>query len=534
MDSIAFRTNSNKETGLGHLTRCIALANEIIKKGTNCIFVVDFIEDGIAPFLADHDVYTLYTTPQKIIDASEDAQLFLAAVKEQVLKWVIVDDYRLGEEWERKVLTLGAPLCAFDDILRPHQCDLLIDIKWRGTDTQTLYDTLVPLNTTKLLGPSYIPLSPDYGSPQAPKNSSELFTIMIGFGGGGNLHQTEKIIDSLLEGREKNSQPIRLLPVVGPLSDKIASFIARYENYQEVEPVVGKTNLYPYFCQTDFYIGAAGGIIYQLLALRIPALTFSIAENQLNEIGLLQDIGHFFHIETWSDKDLKKLPSFADVLTQQYRRIKKIGESPRLTIDGRGAHRISKTLLRGEFNPITTAPPYAPFSAEKHEELSSEHELRAICDQDINHYLICRNLDENRRNMIGSKKISSLHHYTWWFNTIRESYLLNKNNKPCLYIWHEIKNFKGQEFLIGGWFVCNKEAEFQDALLALNWQLVYCDKIFPTIPWLAVINRQNKYVKLMNDYVGFHEINEEHSYADAIADLFDGAHFDEFYFVIRE
>jgi len=47
MNNIAFRTNAGKETGLGHLTRCIALANEIIEKGTNCIFVLDFIEDGI-------------------------------------------------------------------------------------------------------------------------------------------------------------------------------------------------------------------------------------------------------------------------------------------------------------------------------------------------------------------------------------------------------------------------------------------------------------------------------------------------------
>ena len=81
---------------------------------------------------------------------------------------------------------------------------------------------------------------------------------------------------------------------------------------------------------------------------------------------------------------------------------------------------------------------------------------------------------------------------------------------------------------------CTDETGFQDALVALNWQLEQCDRDHPGLPWIAVIHRENKYVKLLNDYVGFQEINEDHPYFDATARAFKGAPPEDFFYVIRE
>jgi hypothetical protein len=166
--------------------------------------------------------------------------------------------------------------------------------------------------------------------------------------------------------------------------------------------------------------------------------------------------------------------------------------------------------------------------------LSPEHRLRAVRDSDINHYLESRNLAANRRNMIGCQDIPQLQHYAWWFEARRDSFLLEKDGVPCLYIWHEMREHEGRRFLIGGWFVCEGEARFQDALLALNWQLEHCDAHYPGAPWIAVINRTNRFVKLLNEYIGFQDIAPEHAYGKIIASVFPQASHHDFHFVIRE
>jgi len=532
MRTITFRTNAGQKTGLGHVVRCSHLARKLIANGAHCLFVMDYIEDGIAAFLGDLNVHSLYDGVQDRLNPRLDAQLFHNIAKTQNSDWVVVDDYRLGDEWEALIQDCGYKVCVIDDLLRKHQCDMLIDSRWRGQKTQFLYDDLVPPTASKLLGPDYVMLSESFKSSPPQKSPDTPFTIMLGLGGSGTLDQCERIIDSLLAHGKDFGQEFHLTPVIGPLSQNAASFLDRYESYKNVTPIVGEIELYPHLCQVDFYIGAAGGILYQLLALNIPALTFPLSENQHTNLRQLEDIGHFFHVENWSESDIEKLPAFVKTVMQNYERIKQFHAAPKVALDGLGTCRISHSLLGSdqcEPRPETvSAPP-----CEKGEELSPGYCIRPVTDHDMNHFLISRNLDANCQNMIRPNKISFMDHYSWWFKTKRTSFLLTKDSAPCLYIWHEIRRCNEQDYLIGGWFVCGDSTGFQDVMLTLSWQLEYCDKHVPGTPWIAVIHRQNKYVKLMNDYYGFQDVDPASPYGAAISDIFDGAPTNEFYFVSR-
>lgn len=532
MRTIIFRTNAGQKTGLGHVVRCAHLARKLIANGARCLFAVDYIEDGIAAFLGDLDIRTLYEGVQTQLDPHVDGQLFLDLAKAENADWVIVDDYRIGEEWEGPLRDHGYKVCVIDDLLRRHQCDLLIDSRWRGEETQSLYDSLVPSAARKLLGTNYVLLSESFRSKPPQKSPDKPFTIMLGLGGSGTLDQCERIIDSLLAHANDFGQELHLTPILGPLSQNTKSFLQRYQSCKNVTPIVGETELYPHLCQADFYIGAAGGILYQLLALKVPALTFPLSENQHTHLRQLEDIGHFFHIENWSESDIEKLPGFVKTVMQNYERIKKLHATPKVPLDGLGTCRVSHILLGSDqCEPRPEAISVPP--CEKGEELSPGYCIRPVTDRDMNHFLISRNLDANCQNMIRPNKISFMDHYSWWFKTKRTSFLLTKDGAPCLYIWHEVQRRNEQDYLIGGWFVCDESTGFQDVMLTLNWQLEYCDKHVPGTPWIAVIHRQNKYVKLMNDYYGFQDVDPASPYGAAISDIFDGAHTNEFYFVSR-
>ncbi|NVJ90039.1 MAG: UDP-2,4-diacetamido-2,4,6-trideoxy-beta-L-altropyranose hydrolase [Methylocystaceae bacterium] len=532
MNNVIFRTNAGNLCGIGHLVRSVELAKELTQNGVHCIFILDCIEENIISFLSEMETLTLYDTIQEQINEEKDANLFLKAIKSTKPSWVIVDDYRIGATWEGIVKQANLNICSIDDILRPHQCDALIDIRWRGDETLTQYDRLAPPETTKLLGPDYVILSSDYRK-EVCKNTTAPFTILLALGGGSDLKSLESIIDIILEHQNTFDFPIELRPVVGPLSSHSNDFVERYRSDPCITPIIGKNNLFQDLCETDLYIGAIGGIIYQLISLHIPALTFPLAQNQNNELKWLEDIGHFFHSNNWSNRELTDLPQFIKMVQQNYTRIHRLITSARIPIDGLGAKRIVNFLL-------TRQQPHTPsFYAQKtiskdEKDLSIEHTIRPVRDQDLNHYLVCRNLDANCQNMISDEKIPFLQHYNWWFNAKRQSYLINKNNDPCLYIWHEKKSYEGLDFLIGGWFICTPEIAFQDAIIALNWQLDHCDTHYPDIPWVAVIHKENKFVQLMNRSLGFQEVTLEHPYSKAIAHFFSDAEHDKFHFVMRE
>jgi len=559
MTTVLIRTNAGQFTGIGHLVRCLQLAKKLHQKKVQVIFVLDYIETKINAFLIEAEVRTfaLYSKPQAKINQIEDANRVKTLIKTHKPNIIIVDDYRLAKVWETIVYDKRHTLVVIDDILRSHQCDVLIDMKWRGELTKHSYDQLVPEDTHKLLGPDYVLLADHYETVTTGVNEpTDSFNIMVGLGGGGDFSQCQQIIDSLLQKQYLLSKSIKITAVLGPLAINRQVFINHYQNCDNVEILEGKTDLFTYLKNTQLYIGAAGGILYQLLALQIPALTFAVADNQKSEKKQLEEIGHFFHLENFSTSDIAQVPAFVEAVINNFPRFKTLISQAKQPIDGKGTSRITQLLL----SCLPLANSYLKGKKLVHEgllpkclsqekrvqkkdcnevnsktfepiTLAENYQLGAVGDQHINHYLISRNLPSNCKNMIQAEKIPLLSHYSWWFNAQRESYLLTNKHSPCLYIWHEQRSYQEQRFLIGGWFICQEHISFQEALLALNWQLSYCQKAFPNIPWIAVIHRENKFVKLLNKYLGFEDIGADHAYKPAIKALFNGASFDDFDYV---
>ena len=530
MGNILFRTNAGTKTGLGHLVRCLHLARELEKQGTPCTFVLDYIEDSIKPFLNGIETHTLYDSPQDKPDPIKDAKKMVHICASRMTDWVILDDYRLDKIWEDRLQQAGHKVCAIDDLQRTHSCDMLIDMGWNGENTPRSYDALVPDACTKLLGPQYAMLSSAYQKQDIEDKTTPgmPFTITIGLGGSGNLQICEKILDNLIDDL---SFDVNFNVILGPLSQGLEEFQTKYATHSNVFCLIGKTELHDDLCAINLYIGAAGGTMYQLRCLNIPALTFSIAANQENNLRNLEDIGHYFHLNGLTDQDIKALSSFVTSIHNNYDRVKTLGQIAPIKIDGLGCKRIARALIEGLYPETQTNADNTQIHWQK---LSDEHRLRRVGDRDVNRYVEARNLEANCKNMVQADPIPYLNHYGWWFKAKRESWLLEKQGQPCLYIWHEPAVYEEKEYLIGGWFVCNDDTGFQDALIALNWQIEHCDNETPHLPWVAVISKQNKYVKLLNDYLGFEEITPDHPYFNAIANIFKDASTDDFHYVIRK
>lgn len=529
---IIFRVDTDQQSGIGHLVRCTHIANALYSYGTKSLFAVNFFNSSIEDFLGVHPfqliTYSIDGVNYEIEDATE------LAVRNNLSQndLVIVDSYNLGLQWQKRIKTYQAQLMVIDDLARKGLADILLDIRWRGDATDSFYDSLVPSDCLKLLGPKFIPLANAENNLTGIKSASRV--VLLSLGGGGDLTLLKTLAQELLSYFEGGELILRIYLVVGPVALNSIEVETAFYSCDQVTILKGKTDLTPYLDECDLYIGASGGTLYQLRAKNIPAITFSLADNQENDDQFLDDIGHYFHLGPVSVLSTFEICALAQTMLVNYSRVLKMGEAAKVSIDSDGAERVARAILSLPEDTIHSNLGCPAVSQEQAIELSSAYSIRRVVDNDINHYLNSRNLPDNRSNMIDAQAISKVSHYKWWFNAPRESYLLTKNSIPSLYIWHQVITYQADKYLIGGWFVCQKQTSAQCSMVALNWQLETCDEKYPSVPWLAVIDRNNKYVKLMNDYMGFEEIADSHPYFSVLKSCFPNADHTRFHFVIRE
>lgn len=541
---IVFRVFSTPTSGLGHIVRCHYLAQALQQKGQSVVFVCDQLNPQTAQFLADYTTINLYRQPLEKWDATTDAKATLTYLQTHQLfpDWVVVDHYFLDTQWEEHIIKAGYRVLAIDDLVRSHCCDAVLDFKWRGLEPDAVYRDKVPDETQLLLGPQYCLLSPQLAREAAndlPSNPSD-YTVLLSLGGGGDADILGQLVTELVQAVQQkegasNQQRLHLQVVIGPLMQNRERIKSQFSSFNipqmEVTFLEGRTNLDAELKACDLYVGAAGGTLYALRALKKPAITFSLADNQQTDQALLDAIGHYFHLNRIEDADFVKLAQWILLCQHNQQRIQQLFASSDITVDTLGAQRVADFMVSGQSSERIKP------NRDHHQwtELAGGRRLRDVKDADLNHYLASRNLPENCQNMLDIKPIQPIDHALWWFNTQRRSFLMTQAaGEPLLYIWDEVKQVDEQPFLIGGWFVCDAQTAFQEAMVALDWQLKQCAVDYPDVPWVAVISRQNKYVKLMNDYFGFKEIEPGGRYYKAVTTLFPKASQQDFYYVYKD
>ncbi len=527
MTKVVFRTAAGKNIGIGHLMRCLHLVRKIEEFGGTSVLILDHLPDELSPFLKGYLVVSLYGDVKNEIDSEKDAELFLKHCGEA--DWVFLDDYRIGKHWEEYVSeNSNAKLCVIDDLLRPHQCDAIIDVGSRSEANIEAWLTQLPADAHKMIGPRYTILSKHYQQDWRKLKRNEPFSVLISLGGTGDMGICAGIAGVLLETFEKD---IQINIMIGPLAKGRDALMNQFERVQNVNCLTGVTEAYPLLKETDLYIGAAGTTLLQLRSLNIPALTFSIADNQRNDVFNMEKIGHYFHLNNWSEADYPMIARFAQTVCDNYDAILRMGDNPRDNIDGLGSRRIAAFLCDKEMEEDEKESLQS--EDETLERLANDYAIRPVRDTDINLYRHSRNLDNNHKFMTLVEKIPAIGHYNWWFNNNRESFLLEKKGSPSLIIWHNRVQADGQEFMNAGWFVCNEQdADFKDVLLAMNWQTKYCQQHHAGLPWLSVVKKDNTFAKQVDDYFGFEEMDENHPQFDICQQMFSFATKEDFHYIM--
>ncbi|MFU2508130.1 UDP-2,4-diacetamido-2,4,6-trideoxy-beta-L-altropyranose hydrolase [Pseudoalteromonas sp. ASV78] len=507
--------------GLGHFMRCKWLAIELQRLGEKVVFLIDTkLSEQLTEELGN--IHLLPDAKTQVEDAYNCVQLF--NTQQLKINKLLIDSYRFDSEWESEMAKHVPSIIAIDDLERDHFAELVIDSKWSGEKTSSRYKSNASESQRFLLGPDFAMLSPAYRNcEQTPRLDKE---IMFSLGGGGDWEKLTKVIQLALE----TAPEFKVNVIIGPNASSVAQLRQLASVNTQISLIESPRCLAKYYKSCTLFIGALGTSLYELAATKTPALTFSIAKNQENQQAALDDLGHYVHIANLLDYSPEQIIKLIFTLLQNINRINLMRENVAVSIDGEGASRVAKLITSKSYSSQVTKP-NSNLVDNECQFFTDTITLRRVVDKDINRYLAARNLPNNAWRMTITKNIDQLDHYCWWFANRRDSFVMEVKGKSLLYVWHQLYEIEQQSYLIGGWFAASDDVNFAHAQLVLDWQLKETGQTYPNAIWVAVINKDNKFVNLLNQRAGFRSIEGDAKKMAVTQHLFPNATIDAFNFV---
>lgn len=301
---VAFRTDASLQIGIGHVMRCLTLADALAAKGADCQFICRAHEGNLIEFIRGkgHVVHELPVSCAEDADANapspnasptvhagwlgatqaQDAEAcapMLAALRPD---WLVVDHYALDETWERAPAPHYARLMVIDDLAdRPHACDLLLDQTYGRKEED--YRPHVPASCRLLCGAQYALLRPEFAAlrPYSLQRRAQpsLRKLLITMGGVDKDNATGAVLEAL------RTCPLptdcRIAVVMGATAPWLESVRAQAQAMPwDTQVLVGVSDMAQLMADSDLAIGAAGATSWERCCLGLPTVMFVLAENQ--------------------------------------------------------------------------------------------------------------------------------------------------------------------------------------------------------------------------------------------------------------
>ena len=137
--NFCFRADASTYIGTGHIIRCLALADELNRRGDRIYFVCRKEKEDLIELIEKRG-YKVFSLPKGInigID-KEMTGTFLQRIP-GVIDWLIVDHYDIGISWESFQRDYVRNIMVIDDLAnRKHDADVLLDQQHNNIASSTI------------------------------------------------------------------------------------------------------------------------------------------------------------------------------------------------------------------------------------------------------------------------------------------------------------------------------------------------------------------------------------------------------------
>ena len=344
--SVAFRADSSKEIGMGHITRDIVLASALASDLNADIVFITHTNDSSRAALDTAGIPMLNLEPSPSLPQEKKRVLELVEqIKPDIFILDVLDGYKdqeFQQMLKKKVMFLGIIFDNADYAELPH-ADFVVN----GNPLQ-LFHTYANKNKY-LLGPSYFIMSSDYISLHKKNYTVKKTTkkLLISLGGSDHNNLIFKVLRAIKSRLDIFSTTVALGSAFGDKS-KFFDFL-KSENIN-VKLFAGTSGLAHPFFDSDIAITAAGNTLFERLAVGTPGITISqiVPHNksrmQEETASSFASQGATLHVGIGTEVSEKDILKNFDRLTEDYELRVSMSTKGKMLVDGLGVERITQFI----------------------------------------------------------------------------------------------------------------------------------------------------------------------------------------------
>jgi UDP-2,4-diacetamido-2,4,6-trideoxy-beta-L-altropyranose hydrolase len=289
--TILMRVDASSKIGIGHLMRCLALAQALKKRGFNAEFVsrkLDLTSDNV---LTNHD-FPLELLENEI-DEEKDAALTSEIAQNHGARCVIVDHYGLQEHFRTVLKNKGFRLLVVDDMAKQTRitADIILNQNFGAQSLESVYKTIAPEAKVFLLGEKYVMLREEIlsrGESSRFLRSRKLEVllqkkrnpnILVTFGGTDALGISPRIIQILKEIPPSLYQQIYVALGSNTPSSVLSATKAAMRDFSPANLFINP-DMAGIMEDADIAVTAGGSTVYELAFMGVAPVILKVAENQ--------------------------------------------------------------------------------------------------------------------------------------------------------------------------------------------------------------------------------------------------------------
>jgi UDP-2,4-diacetamido-2,4,6-trideoxy-beta-L-altropyranose hydrolase len=273
--NLLLRTDASIAIGTGHVMRCLALAQAWQDAGGRAIFATAETTHAVVERLGSESCEVISIAAP--VGSRADCAGAVALAREYNARWMVVDGYRFGADYQQALKSAGLRVLFMDDNGHAGHYSADLVLNQNAHANEAMYGDRESY-TRLLLGPTYALLRREFDSWRGWKRESRSAgrKVLVTMGGSDPENFTAVVIEALR--RLPNLEATVVVGGSNPHFDGLQQTTAQDAGWLQLRRSV--PDMPALIAWADVAVSAAGSTCWEMCMLGLPAILVDVAENQ--------------------------------------------------------------------------------------------------------------------------------------------------------------------------------------------------------------------------------------------------------------
>jgi len=339
---LLIRADANSEIGVGHVMRCLGLAQNWQKREGQVLFILNESNPAIQQRLAQENIKTLVLNLPS--GSPEDAVQTARLIQQYQAKAILVDGYQFKEKWFQIIKKTSAKIALWTDFPQDNFLPVDLILNQNPHAQAAEYKKLSP-QARILNGLNYLVLREEFLNNHRARKKREqgVKKILITMGGGDYSNDTLKILNALACLKLTD---LEISVIVGYNNKNKEEIIQEAKHHPSIQVISPQQDFASFTFDYDLAITGAGATLWELAYLGLPSLGLVVAENQVPLARLADQLGISINLGWNKDFTADNFNTHLKNLIDRPDLLKEMSQKGLDLIDGQGVIRVSDEIKK--------------------------------------------------------------------------------------------------------------------------------------------------------------------------------------------